>query len=103
MEDHECVVCMDVTSHSTNCCKQPLHDECLREWIDERKSNVAKKEIHCPFCRQEIKALPEQYDEQWKKDVYFVDKLKKAWGERPFWRANGAYWERLNGTGEQKP
>ena len=95
MEDKECVVCMDVTDHSTKCCKQPLHDECLREWIDERKSNVAKKEVHCPYCRQEMKDLPEQIDESWKKDVYFVNKLKKVWGERPFWRANRAYWGRL--------
>ena len=102
METNECVICMDVTSHSTNCCDQPLHDACLREWIDERKSNVAKKELHCPYCRQEIKDLPEQYDgESWKKDVYFSDKLKKVWGERPFWRANGAG-ERLNGSLEQK-
>ncbi|KAJ7321149.1 hypothetical protein OS493_035541 [Desmophyllum pertusum] len=95
MEDKECVVCMDVADHSTDCCKQPLHDACLREWIDERKSNVSCEEIYCPYCRQEMKNLPEHIDESWKNDVYFVDKLKQVWGERPFWRTNGAYWGTL--------
>ena len=96
MEINECVICLEVTSHSTDCCKQPLHEACLRRWIDERKSNAARFELHCPYCRREIKDLPEEYDgESWKKDVYFADKLKKVWGERPFWRANGAYWGEL--------
>ena len=94
MEDKECVVCMDVADHSTDCCKQPLHDECLKEWIDGRKKEVAKKEVYCPYCRRELD-LTDHADEQWKKDAYFVEKLKKAWGERPFWRANGAYWGTL--------
>ncbi|KAJ7386318.1 hypothetical protein OS493_010727 [Desmophyllum pertusum] len=95
MEDHECVVCMDQAQDCTDCCKQPLHQKCLRKWVDGRKSTVAKTEVRCPYCRQEMKNLPVDIDESWMKDEYFVEQLKKAWGERPFWRANGSYWGTL--------
>lgn len=79
---------------STKCCKQPLHDECLRHWIVQQQINT-KKELNCPCCRQPMSDLPLQADETWKKDDYFVTQLKKVWGEIPFWQHNGQYWGRL--------
>ena len=86
---------MHVADHSTKCCKQPLHDECLSQWIVQRRINIQKKELTCPYCRQVMTDLPLHANDNWKKDLYFADRLKMAWGERPFWRANEVYWGKL--------